>query len=554
MKIALAQINPTVGDLDGNTKKIISFAHQAQARGAELVIFSELSITGYPPRDLVEIPAVVQKNLRKLDEIAAATAGVRVVVGVVTPAQAETGKSVMNSAAALSDGKIRLIQSKMLLPTYDVFDEQRYFAPATRQQLLPDFIPGNNVALTICEDAWNDKQFFPKQLYNVDPVHELAGAGADYLLNISASPFYAGKQHLRLALVRSIAKRRKIPVVMVNQVGGNDSLVFDGSSVAVAADGTILAQAKSFEEDLVLFDSESQIPGDLHAWSECMDECTYQAIVLGTRDYVRKCGFPRALVGLSGGIDSALVACVAVDALGKENVIGIGMPSQYSSTGSIEDARKLADNLGIQFEIAPIEGIYGAFEAALEPLFERVSWPHRQNDVTYENVQSRARGVLLMALSNRFSALVLTTGNKSEMAVGYSTLYGDMVGGLAPIADLLKTSVYKLSRWVNREREIIPASTIEKPPSAELRPGQKDSDSLPPYEVLDTILEDFIEDYKTATQIAEERKLDLALVKRVLSMTERSEYKREQAAPVLKVTPKSFGAGRRFPIAAHFEI
>ena len=559
MKIALAQINPTVGDLEGNTRKIIAFAQEARSRGAELVIFSELAITGYPPQDLVDVPAVVEKNLRRLDEIAAATRGIRVIVGAVTPAHAETGKSVMNSAVALMDGKVRLIQSKMLLPTYDVFDEQRYFAAAKRQQLLPEFISGHNVALTICEDAWNDKQFFAKQMYSVDPVDDLIRAGGDFVLNISASPFHAGKQEYRLDLVRTIAKRHKVPVVMVNQVGGNDSLIFDGSSVAVAADGTLLAQAKSFEEDLVIFDSESSEPGEVHASPKCDEECTYKAIVLGTRDYVRKCGFKRALVGLSGGIDSAVVASIAVDALGKENVIGIGMPSQHSSQGSLEDARALAQNLGIRFKVAPIADLYNSYERALEPVFHAVNpdWACPScstTDVTYENVQARIRGTLLMALSNRYSALVLAPGNKSEMAVGYSTLYGDMVGGLAPIADLLKTSVYKLARWINREQEIIPSETIEKAPSAELSPGQKDSDTLPPYEVLDAIIEDFVEDYKTANQIAETRQLDITLVKRVLRMIERSEYKRQQAAPILKVTPKAFGAGRRFPIAAKVEI
>ncbi|MBV9669517.1 MAG: NAD+ synthase, partial [Acidobacteriales bacterium] len=316
MKIALAQIDPTVGDLDGNTQKIIRFAHQAREEGAELVIFPELSIPGYPPRDLVEIPAFVRKNLKKACEIAEATRGIKVIVGAVTPAHEQTGKSVMNSAFVLERGKTRLLQSKMLLPTYDVFDEQRYFAPAHHQQLLHDFIDGHNIALTICEDAWNDKQFFAKRLYSVDPVDELICSGGDFVIHISASPFYAGKQELRLDLVRAIAKHHCVPVVMVNQVGGNDRLIFDGSSLAVSAEGEILARAKSFEEDIVYFDTSSQKPGDVRNWPECNEECTYRAVVLGTRDYVRKCGFPRALVGLSGGIDSAVVACIAVDALG----------------------------------------------------------------------------------------------------------------------------------------------------------------------------------------------------------------------------------------------
>ncbi|MEO8726293.1 MAG: NAD+ synthase [Acidobacteriaceae bacterium] len=558
MKIALAQINPTVGDLDGNTRKIIAFADKGRSRGAELVIFPELSVTGYPPRDLVDVPAVVEKNLRRLDEIAAATRGIRVIVGAVTPAHAQTGKSVMNSAVVLMDGKVRMVQSKMLLPTYDVFDEQRYFAAAQKQQLIPELIPGHNIALTICEDAWNDKQSIVRRMYSVDPVDDLIRAGGDFLVNISASPFHAGKQEYRLDLVRAIAAQHQVPVVMVNQVGGNDSLIFDGSSIAVAADGTLLAQAKSFEEDLVVFDSEANGPGDIHEWPRSDEECTYRAIVLGTRDYVRKCGFERVLVGLSGGIDSAVVACIAVDALGEESVIGVGMPSQYSSRGSLDDARALAENLNIRFETAAIRDLYDEYERTLEPVFAAVSadWNHGPgaSDVTYENVQSRIRGTLLMALSNRYSALVLATGNKSEMAVGYCTLYGDMVGGLAPIADLLKTSLYKVARWINREREMIPRATLEKPPSAELRPDQRDSDTLPPYEVLDGIIGDFVEGYRSAAQIAEERSVDIAVVERVLRMIERSEYKRQQAAPILKVTAKAFGAGRRFPIAAKIEI
>ncbi len=429
--------------------------------------------------------------------------------------------------------------------------------PATRQELLPDLIEGRNAALSICEDAWNDKQFFSKRMYSVDPVDQLIRAGGNFILNISASPFYMGKQKLRSDLVKAIAKHHCAPMVMVNQVGGNDSLIFDGSSMAVAADGTVLAQAKSFEEDLVIFDSESKQPGDIHAWPSCDEQCGYEAIVLGTRDYVRKCGFPRAIVGLSGGIDSALVAAVAVDALGKENVIGIGMPSQYSSAGQPRRCARAGDQSRHPVRGRAHRGLVRRLSRRARTGLRRSGVVRRARGRTTSRMKTSRRASAarcLMALSNRYGALVLTTGNKSEMAVGYCTLYGDMVGGLAPIADLPKLMVYKLSRWLNREREIIPWATIEKEPSAELSPGQKDSDSLPPYEVLDVILDDFIECYKTAAEIAEARGFDPALVKRVLWMVEKSEYKRQQAAPVLKVTPKAFGAGRRFPIAAKVEV
>ena len=542
MKIALGQINPTVGDFSGNSAKIIAFAQRARSAGAGLVLFPELSVCGYPPRDLVERVSFVQHNREAAEHIASETRGIAVICGLVTPAQAETGKSVMNSAALLMDGAIKFVQSKMLLPTYDVFDELRNFAPARSQVLFP--FCGKQVALTICEDAWNDKHFWPRRLYNVDPVESLVKAGGNFVLNISASPFWARKRDLRREMLATIARTDRVPVAFVNQVGGNDSLVFDGASMAFDRDGNVIAQGKSFEEDLVFFDSDS-LTGEIHEQIEGEEANVYAALVLGTRDYIRKCGFKQAIIGLSGGIDSALTATIAVDAIGPENVIGVGMPGPYSSEGSISDAQELAANLGIRFELLRITEIFDGFKDTLKDVFRG-----RAEDATEENIQSRIRGSLLMALSNKLGALVLSTGNKSELGVGYCTLYGDMAGGLAVINDVPKTLVYRLSHYANSRKAVIPRATLEKPPSAELRAGQKDSDSLPPYEVLDAILEDYVEDAHSAEQIAREHGFDLDLVKSVIRMVERNEYKRQQAAPGIKISPKAFGYGRRFPIAA----
>ena len=545
MKIALGQINPTVGDFSGNAGKHIEFSRRAQASGAELILFPELSVCGYPPRDLVERPSFVARNRETAEQIAAATRGISVICGLVTPAESETGKSVMNSAAWLRDGKIAFVQSKMLLPTYDVFDEMRNFAPAKNQNLVP--LCGNQVALTICEDAWNDKLFWPKRLYTVDPVDALIRAGGNFVLNISASPFWIGKRELRRDMLASIARQHKVPVAMVNQVGGNDSLIFDGSSIVLNADGKIVAQGRSFEEDLIYFDSKT-LAGDFHGQVEGEEASVYAALVLGTRDYMHKCGFQKAIIGLSGGIDSALTAVIAVDAVGAENVIGVGMPGPFSSRGSIEDARALAGNLGIRFELLSINGVFEAYRQTLQKVFAG-----EKEDVTEENIQSRARGTLLMALSNKFGAIVLSTGNKSELGVGYCTLYGDMVGGLAVISDVPKTLVYRLSHYANSRRQVIPRNTLEKPPSAELRPDQRDSDSLPPYEILDAVLEDYVEVPHSAERIAADRGFDIDVVRRVVRMVDRAEYKRQQAAPGIKISPKAFGYGRRFPIAAKSE-
>jgi NAD+ synthetase len=551
VKIALAQINPTVGDFSGNLEKIVSASRRAAALGARLTVFSELVICGYPPADFLEKPSFLARCRTAVDELAAATGELQtaVVAGVALAAEGESGKPAVNAAVLLDGGSLLLEQHKRLLPFYDVFDEQRYFAASRAQQVVE--LDGVRLAITICEDAWNDKNFWPRRLYKVDPMEELMRQKPAVHINLSSSPFWHSKRAVRREMLAAIARRDGVPVLMCNQVGGNDSLIFDGSSLALNARGELIAQAASFEEDLVVLDPlKAGLDATVLA-AEKEDEtaAAYQALVLGTRDYVRKCGFRRVLIALSGGIDSALVAAIARDALGAENVIGIGMPSPYSSAGSIDDSRKLAANLGIRFETIRISGLFEEYTRALEPLFAGT-----KPDTTEENIQSRIRGCLLMALSNKFSALVLTTGNKSEMAVGYCTLYGDMVGALAVIGDLVKTRVYAVCRWLNRDHEVIPTAVLEKPPSAELRPDQKDTDSLPPYEVLDPILEAYVERYETPEQIAEEHGFPLELVQHVVRLVERSEYKRQQAAPVLKVTSKSFGMGRRFPIAVKVEV
>ncbi len=500
----------------------------------------------YSATDLVERSSFVARNRETVDRIAAETRGIAVICGLVTPADSAAGKSVMNSAALLMDGKLAFLQSKMLLPTYDVFDEMRNFAPAKSQDLF-DFC-GNRMALTICEDAWNDKQFWNKRLYTFDPVEALMRAGGNFVLNISASPFWIGKREFRRDMLATIARNYKVPVAMVNQVGGNDSLVFDGSSLVLNAEGKVVAQGRSFEEDLIYFDSKTST-GEVREQVAGEEASVYAALVLGTRDYMHKCGFQNSIVGLSGGIDSALTAAIATEAVGPENVLGIGMPGPFSSEGSIEDARALAQNLGIRFELLPINHVFEAYRQTLQEVFAG-----RKEDVTEENLQSRARGTLLMALSNKLSAIVLSTGNKSELGVGYCTLYGDMVGGLAVISDVPKTLVYRLSHYVNSRRPVIPPATLEKPPSAELRPNQKDTDTLPPYEVIDAVLEDYVEDSHPPERIAADHGFDVAIVRRVIGMVDRAEYKRQQAAPGIKISAKAFGYGRRLPIAAKCEV
>ncbi|MGB6727645.1 MAG: NAD+ synthase [Terracidiphilus sp.] len=547
MRIALAQIDPTVGDFTGNLEKIVAVSRRAAEMGARLTVFSELAICGYPPADFVEKPSFLARCRTAVDELALATASLptAVLAGVALKSPEGSGKPAFNAAALLDRGKLLLEQHKRLLPFYDVFDEQRYFAPARSQQVIE--LDGLRLAISICEDAWNDKSFWSRQLYTVDPMEELMRQNPAIHINLSSSPFWHSKRAVRRQMLAAIARRDGIPVLMCNQVGGNDSLLFDGSSLALNPQGELIALAASFEEDLIVLDpfNADPIPAPL----DDDTEAAYRALVLGTRDYVRKCGFRKVIVGLSGGIDSALVAAIATEALGPENVIGIGNPSQYSSQGSIVDSRRLAANLGIRYEIIPISDLFHEYTKALAPLFDGM-----KPDITEENLQARIRGTLWMALSNKFGALVLTTGNKSEMAVGYCTLYGDMVGALAVIGDLVKTRVYAVCHWLNRDREIIPPAILEKPPSAELRPDQRDTDSLPPYEVLDPILEAYVERYETPECIARANSISVELVQQVVHLVERSEYKRQQAAPVLKVTSKSFGTGRRFPIAVKVQV
>ena len=574
MRIALAQINPTVGDFSGNLSKISDRVEQAAASGVELVIFPEMATSGYPPADLLDKLSFVHRAEELLARIAALTEGKdrpAVLCGSPMRCEGPGQKQVRNVAAVLEDGKLSFVQQKMLLPFYDVFDEQRYFEPATRQSLT--LIKGQPVAITVCEDAWNDKLFWPRQNYPLDPVEELMKqwgalpqtiAGQRLILNISASPYWHGKPDTRRRMIGALAKRHRAALVMVNQVGANDSLIFDGDSFAMNAEGEVIAQACSFAEDFVVVDTAQDVTAlsagveeqgaergaGLMGEPECAR--TWSALVLGTRDYLRKCSFTKALIGLSGGIDSALVAAIAVEALGAENVQGIGMPSEFSSSGSLTDAELLANNLGIDFKVLPIREIYDQFTTRLEPIFAGTPF-----GLAEENVQPRIRGTLLMAVSNKTGALVLTTGNKSEMACGYCTLYGDMVGALAVIADLYKTEVYALAHWINEvhfQREVIPVDTLTKPPSAELRPGQKDTDSLPPYEVLDPILRAYIEEYESPEKIAAQQGLQADLVQKVIRLVEIAEYKRQQAAPVLKVSKKAFGMGRRFPIAARREV
>jgi NAD+ synthase (glutamine-hydrolysing) len=547
MRIALGQINPTIGDFEGNLALMTKASEDAAVRGAQLVVFPELSITGYPPRDLVEKPNFVERSEEAVGLLAARTAHLplAVICGYVGRSREAVGKRATNSAAILRGGEIVMRQTKVLLPNYDVFDEARNFVEGEEQTILES--PDGRLALSICEDAWNDRLFWPHQLYRRDPVDELMRLGADVLISINGSPYSLGKQKLREDMFRAIVQRHKVPAIVVNQVGGNDQLVFDGASFAMDANGNVIASAASFREDLVLVDLATG-EGDKHAGPATECDAVYDALVLGTRDYVRKCGFKQVLIALSGGIDSALTALIAVDALGCENVRGVGMPGPFSSDHSLTDARAMAGNLGIAFDVIPITPAYDEMIRTLSPVFAGCP-----AGVAEENIQSRLRGLTLMALSNKFGALVLTTGNKSEIAVGYCTLYGDMCGGLAVISDVPKTMVYQLARIGNARHGAVPESVFTKPPSAELRPDQKDTDSLPPYDVLDGILRLYVEELRSVSEIAEELSLPLELVRGIARQIDLSEYKRQQAAPGLKVTTKAFGMGRRFPVAQRFQ-
>jgi NAD+ synthase (glutamine-hydrolysing) len=539
MTIALAQLNTTVGDIAGNERLILEAYRRGTESRAGLVVTPELSLTGYPPRDLLLRASFIRANLAALDRLAAAVGEVGLIVGFVGENPARPGRPLTNAAALLHRGRVVAIRTKTLLPTYDVFDEDRYFEPASENAVI--HWEGRRLGLTICEDIWNDDEFGVHRRYRPDPAAALVASGAEILINLSASPWQLGKERRRCDLLRSLARRHQVPVVYCNLVGGNDELVFDGRSLAFNAEGGCIAEAAHFAPDFLVVDTESAGDRPLRAVAD--EALLHDALVLGTRDYVRKCGFNSVVMGLSGGIDSALVAALAVDALGAENVRGLALPTEFSSAGSIDDARALAMNLGIRFDVVPIQGSFEALKRQMSPLFEG-----RPEDTTEENLQARLRGVTLMAMSNKFGSLLLTTGNKSELAVGYCTLYGDMCGGLAVISDLPKTWVYRVSRWMNRDREVIPDASITKAPSAELRPNQTDQDSLPPYDTLDAILEAYVVEDRSAAEIIAAG-FSEADVRRVLRLIDLSEYKRRQAAPGLKVTSRAFGVGRRQPVA-----
>jgi NAD+ synthase (glutamine-hydrolysing) len=551
LKIGFLQLNSTVGDFAANREKLLAAYEKAVALGAEFVLAPELFLCGYPPRDLLLREDFIASNLSALNETAKNVGSIPLCVGYVDRNSEKPGRALRNAAAVLQNGKIIWRTNKCLLPTYDVFDEDRYFEPA--KIVAPFEFNGKKIGVTICEDIWNDEDFWPERIYRRDPVKELISQGAKIILNISASPWHDGKEKMRLEMLRRVARDEKIPIAQVNLVGANDELIFDGHSVALNSRGEVIALGKGFEEEIFIADLDSQIANQKSQIKNKLEfppreAQIFSALSLGIRDYVRKCGFKSVIVGLSGGIDSALVAVLAADALGRENVLGVAMPARYSSEGSLSDAAALAKNLGIRCEVLPIEPVFNSVEKQLEKVFAGT-----KSNEAEENIQSRLRGVTLMALSNKFGALVLTTGNKSEMAVGYCTLYGDMNGALAPLADVLKTDIYKIARWVNREKIVIPENSILKPPSAELRPNQKDQDSLPEYETLDAILDLYVVKNLGRDEIIL-KGFDAAVVNDVLNKINSSEYKRRQAAPGLKISPRAFGMGRRIPIAQKFRL
>ena len=557
MRIGLAQINSTVGDLAGNRRKILDAYRTLVARGAELVIFPELIVCGYPPRDLLFKRRFVSDNEGSLTEIATQIGEIPAVIGFVETNPASEGRRFFNAAAFCQNGEISVIARKCLLPTYDVFDEDRYFE-ASREPAIVTYA-GHEIGLTICEDIWKNSAIDTGRLYRVDPVAHLAEKGVDLVLNLSASPWHHGKGHVREQLVTDSARALRCPLVYCNAIGGNDELIFDGRSLVADASGEVIARLTAFSEDLQIVDvhlagkaspPKSNRPVEIVAPNCAPTDDSpgdiYAALVLGLRDYATKSGFKRALVALSGGIDSAVVAVIAAEAFGPENVIGVSLPSSISSQHSKDDARILAQTIGLRFETITIAQTVAAAETALGPVFAG-----RKPDVTEENIQARVRGVIMMALSNKFCSLLLTTGNKSEVAVGYCTLYGDMCGGLAVISDVFKTQIYTLARWINREREIIPENTIVKPPSAELRPGQVDQDSLPPYDVLDAILKGYVEEGLSRIDLVRQGFAE-AVVNDVVRKVDLNEYKRKQAAPGLRITPLAFGVGRRIPIVQKY--
>ena len=542
MKVALAQLNTIVGDFAGNESKILAAYQRGVEAGADLVLCPELTVCGYPPRDLLYKRQFLPANWASVQRLAAATGRTGLLIGYAGSHDQRPGCEATNSAALLQNGGVFATRHKTLLPTYDVFDEDRYFEPATEN--LPVTFNGRKIGITICEDIWNDEDFWRERRYPRNPAVDLANAGATLLLNISASPWHLGKNQTRRDMLSNLAAKTGCPLLYCNLVGGNDELIFDGASMSFDAQGQLGAEGGIFCEDFQVVDVAK--PNFIGPGTPEDEEQLYRALTLGLRDYVHKCGFKSVVLGLSGGIDSALTAVIAVEALGPENVRGVSLPSQYSSQGSLDDAQSLAQNLGIAYDVIPIQSGFEAVNAELQAVFAG-----RKADTTEENIQARLRGVMLMAMSNKFGSLLLTTGNKSELAVGYCTLYGDMCGGLAVISDVPKTMVYRLSNWINREREIIPPASITKPPSAELRPNQTDQDSLPAYEVLDAILESYVVQSKSPGEIIAAGFKE-AEVRRVVKLIDFNEYKRRQAAPGLKVTSKAFGVGRRIPIAQKY--
>ena len=545
MRLGLLQLNATIGDYDGNRRRLEEAYREATSRGAELVLAPELFLCGYPPRDLLLRDDFIERGLACLAMLSKSIDGPPLIVGYADRSPVRPGRALINAAAVIHQRKVVATVTKTLLPTYDVFDEDRYFEPGAKT--APIELLGLKIGVTICEDIWNDEDFWPERRYRRDPAHELISAGAELIVNLSASPWERGKESRRLAMLKRIAKDERVPLVQVNMVGGNDELIFDGHSVALDAQGELLALGASFQEEVMVVDLKVR-PASTGAlrMPQNQEEQLFRALVLGVKDYVTKCKFKSVLLGLSGGIDSALVAVIAAQALGPENVWGVSLPSRHSSQHSRDDAAQLAAKLGIRYDVLPIADPVLEAERVLGGLFSG-----HESDLTEENIQSRMRGLLLMALSNKFGALVLTTGNKSELAVGYCTLYGDMCGALAVIADVLKTEIYDLADWVNRDEEIIPWNTIRKPPSAELRPNQTDQDSLPSYEVLDRILRHYVVS-EADPKVLSEQGISLEVTRDVLNKITFSEYKRRQAAPGLKVSPRAFGMGRRVPIAQGF--
>jgi NAD+ synthase (glutamine-hydrolysing) len=572
MKIALVQINPIIGDFSYNSEKIISWANRAREKGCDLAVFSELALCGYPPQDLLERQSFLADHDKALQDLINGISGIGIICGHLEKHTGDNGNPLHNSASVIEDGRIVFTAQKRLLPTYDVFDEARYFEPGSHSQTYQ--YKGLNLGITVCEDIWNDKGSFPQKLYATDPISDLVsgmqseGGNIDLLINISASPFHVGKENIKQEIFTKVCRNNNVPLIYVNQVGGQDSLLFDGLSMAMDNRGNIIARAEKFKEDMIILDTDTW-QGEVHGQQiqEVLDAgatygepvsvfqesaAVYDALVMGVRDYARKCGFSKGVLGLSGGIDSAVTCAIACEALGEENILGVAMPSPYTSDQSIEDAKELAENLCCPFEIIAISSVFAAFKESLGNVFAAFeNNASRKIDITEQNLQARIRGNLLMALSNKEGSLLLSTGNKSEMAVGYCTLYGDMSGGLAIISDVPKLMVYQLAQYINRNKEIIPKNIIERPPSAELAPNQLDQDDLPSYDILDAILKAYLEQNLSVGEIAA-LGFDRQVVQDVVRRIRINEYKRKQAPLGLKVSSKAFGYGRRYPTAQNY--